>query len=178
LRTCREGRCVRLRGAACSLAAGSGAEASGAVFQIDADTLQPVGERVDLETPIGEVFPSPDLRTAVVLVPHAGYAEVDLVDGRVLRRADLGFEPTFTDVSPDGHRLAVGVVTGEVGLVDLETGEWVRPPAVGHDGFVLRVAYAPDGFTVASSGRDGRVSLWDGRTGDLLATVLPGRPNL
>jgi WD40 repeat protein len=68
-------------------------------------------------------------------------------------------------------------MAGEVGLVDLRTGQWVRPPTVGHTGSVLRLSYAADGLTFATSGHDGRVSLWDGRTGALIGTVLPGRPN-
>ncbi len=42
----------------------------------------------------------------------------------------------------------------------------------------MRVAYAPDGSTFVSSGFDGRVNVWDGRTGEPLASVLPGRPNV
>jgi WD40 repeat protein len=41
------------------------------------------------------------------------------------------------------------------------------------------VAYAPDVATFASSGNDGQVTLWDGRTGERLATTLvSGGPNL
>ena len=40
------------------------------------------------------------------------------------------------------------------------------------------VAYAPDGSTFISSGNDGQVQVWDGRTGEPLATVAPGSRNV
>jgi WD40 repeat protein len=46
---------------------------------------------------------------------------------------------------------------------------------VGHDGVALYIAFAPDGKTFVSGGTDGAISLFDGRTGALLATVHPGQ---
>jgi WD40 repeat protein len=40
------------------------------------------------------------------------------------------------------------------------------------------VEYAPDGSIVVSAGNDGQVKVWDGRTGEPLATVTPGSPNV
>jgi WD40 repeat protein len=111
-----------------------------------------------------------------VLLNGKSYALVNLADGS-LHKADLGVEAAWVDVSPDGTLLAVGAGTGQVGVADIRTGKWVRPPVDAHD-WVQRVAYAPDGRTFVSSGNDGQVKLWDGRTGQLLATIAPGTPNV
>jgi WD40 repeat protein len=63
-------------------------------------------------------------------------------------------------------------------VIDLGSGQCVRPPIDAHGGWVQRVAYAPDGATFASSANDGQVTLWDGRTGEPLATLVPGDSNV
>jgi WD40 repeat protein/DNA-binding SARP family transcriptional activator len=153
-------------------------ERSGAVFQVDAETLRPAGDRVEVGSGVREVFTAPGGRTALVLLTGDAYASIDLDEGSVVRHDDLGVDPAWLDVSPDGSRLAVGATTGEVGVIDLRSAEWVRPPTDAHEGWVQRVAYAPDGATFASSGSDGQVTLWDGRTGERLAALAPGDPNV
>jgi WD40 repeat protein len=152
-------------------------ERSGTVFQVDAETLRPVGDRIELDRDVRKVFTAPD-GTVLVLLTGDAYASIDFVEGTVVHRDDLGVDPAWLDVSPDGTRLAVGATTGEVGMIDLGSGEWVRPPIDAHEGWVERVAIAPDGATFASSGHDGQVTLWDGRTGDRLATLQPGDENV
>jgi WD40 repeat protein len=156
----------------------------------DAETLASVRAPLSLNRYVNRVFTSPDNRTAIALTAtpsSAGFALVDLVDGRVLHQGSVaddfamsasfpGGVPFYADFSPDGQRVAVSY-TDRVGVLDTETGEWIRPPVDSHEGPVASLAYAPDGEIVASGGSDGRVGLWDGRTGALLGTVLPGQPN-
>jgi WD40 repeat protein len=94
----------------------------------------------------------------------------------VIREGQLPPEPLRADYSPDGEHVAISLA-GSVGILDIETGDWVRTPVDGHDLEVRSLAYAPDGTILASGSDDGRVGLWDGRTGALLGTMLPGRPN-
>jgi WD40 repeat protein/DNA-binding SARP family transcriptional activator len=96
---------------------------------------------------------------------------VDAETGDIRHDLDTGFDGTTAAMAPDGDLTAVGGRGGQVGVVDVEQGEFVRPPATGHDGVVVSVAYAPDGVLMASGGSDGRVALWDGLTGDLRGTV-------
>ena len=154
-----------------------GVDAAQTLFRVDADTLEPVGEPIPARhegAQGGELAIRPDGRTAIVLSVDETYTEFDLVEGRVLRHGDLGLSPGEAEFSPDGRLLAVGASSGHVGLMDLETFEWVRPPTPAHNGAVLSLAWAPDGVTFASGGQDGRVRLWDGRTGTVLATAIPG----
>jgi WD40 repeat protein len=148
-------------------------ERSGAVFQVDADTLEPIGDRIQLDAVIQEVFTTPDASTVLALLADNSYAQVDLDDHAVVK-TPLGVDPAWVDLSPDGTRLAVGAATGEVGVADIRTGEWVQPPAGSHDGWVQRVTYAPDGSILVSAGHDGQIKVWDGRTGEPLATIAPG----
>jgi WD40 repeat protein len=57
-----------------------------------------------------------------------------------------------------------------VGVLDIESGRWLRPPEISGDN-IVEVAYAPDGATFVGTGLGGTVSLWDGRTNTLLATA-------
>jgi WD40 repeat protein len=152
-------------------------ERSGAVFQLDAETLTPIGDRIELDRRVRQVVTTPDGRTVLALLAGDAYASIDLIEGNIAYRDDLGVDPTWLDVSPNGTRLAIGATSGEVGVINLASGEWVRPPIDAHGGWVQRVAYGPDGATFASSGSDGQVTLSNGGTGELLATLVPGGPN-
>jgi WD40 repeat protein/DNA-binding SARP family transcriptional activator len=152
----------------------------GRLLTVDAETLEHAGPAVQFDDRIVLAFASPDNRTAIALTAEGGFALVDLIDGRVLHEGSLETErlqaePLHADFSPDGQRVAISFFD-RVGVLDVETGDWVRAPVDGHEAAVRSVAYAPDGSILASGSRDGRVGLWDGRTGALLGTILPGGP--
>jgi WD40 repeat protein len=153
-----------------------GSQQGGRLFAIDAETLAPIGRAARFDDRIVSVAASPDNRTAIALTAEPGFALVDLVDGQVIHEGQLETTPIEADYSPDGEHVAISLA-GSVGILDVETGDWVRTPVDGHDLEVRSLAYAPDGAILASGSDDGRVGLWDGRTGALLGTMLPGRPN-
>ena len=147
------------------------------VAAVDAETLEPVGRPVRLEQQVLGVFAGVDGTTALVVTDAPTVTLVDLARGTVVYEIDPGFAPWQADFAPDGGHAALAAFTGEVAVVDLETGELLGPPAVGHKETVINVSYSPDGDLFVTAGRDGRVALWDGRSGDPLGSVTPGRPN-
>ncbi len=71
--------------------------------------------------------------------------------------------------SPDGKELAVASDKG-IWIYNARTGAEVALLS-GHRGDVLAIAYAPNGKTIASAGRDETVRLWNPKTGENLATL-------
>jgi WD40 repeat protein len=159
---------------------------SGDLGMVDAQTLKPVGDTVHLgRTPAGTLA-GPDNHTAFALVNHdpkavansfevyPGFSEwalADLESGQI-RRGEVGFSLWTMAVSPDQRRLALGGANGEVALVDVATGELVRPAMVAHEVPTYWSAWSADGSRFATSAWDGSVVLWDGRTGVPLGNVL------
>jgi RNA polymerase sigma factor (sigma-70 family) len=100
-----------------------------------------------------------------------GYLQVwDPRDGRKLRRIDVGLYQTRDFAfSPDGKRIAAAGFGFEpernrwwcqLNLIDVEKGQQVRrgewdPTSI------RKVAYAPDGMTIATRSDDGTLQLWD-----------------
>jgi WD40 repeat protein len=78
--------------------------------------------------------------------------------------------------SPDGTRLAVSAGDGPIDVWDVKTGKRLQT-LLGHKGQGVRVAFSPNGKTLASIGRDFRIQRW-GAGGKLLeeTSVLPGLP--
>jgi WD40 repeat protein len=82
-------------------------------------------------------------------------------EGGVLASAGCG------QVSP-----GTGSCSGEILLWDTETGEKLSALG-GHEGEVLSLAFSPDGETLASTGLDGTIILWDVPSFQKLGHLLP-----
>ena len=155
---------------------------AGEVFAVDAATLAPTGPRVKLPNDPVEVIPVPGGKRVVVRLSDWVYALVDLDAGEVLQHYTLGVGGTYgAAVSPDGTKLVLGTGDGDpgegdVGLLDLRSGDWVSRPRGAHREYVVRVDWTPDGRTFATSGTEGRVILWSGDTGEPLTSLRPGQP--
>lgn len=151
------------------------ADRSGLVRPLDAATLEPAGAEVSAGAEVAALAVAPDGRSAVAVLKDGAGALLEFDEGTVTRRLELGVSALVAAQSPDGDLLAVGSAGGEVGLLDLGAGEWVAPPVVAHRASVTGLSFAPDGATLISSGFDGTVALFEGRTGVESARVRPGR---
>jgi WD40 repeat protein len=140
----------------------------GAVYSVDAETLERVGPTVALDLGVEEVVAHPDGRTVIVLLQGAEMAVVDLVEGRVLDTQYLPFAARTGVVSPDGGVVAIVCENGQVVLLDLETRGWIRSPESAMGDGVEQVAYAPDGATFVTSGYGDGVGIWVGQAGQPL----------
>ena len=152
-------------------------ERAGYVYQVRASDLVANGPRIAVAGTLHEVIWAGRDRVLAVLERRSEIvlSLVDLRGGRTLSTRPLEVDVTHADVSPDGRRLAVGALNGEVGILDLDSGDWVKEPVRAHQGFVLRVDFSADGSLLVSSGDDGRVRLWDGRSGSPRESTTIGR---
>ena len=149
-------------------------ERSGGMDRVEAGTLAPGGPRLQFNLPVNAVATGPG-DSAVALLDDKTYAIVDLAEGSVLATGSLGLTPTAAAISPDGSRLAVGGSVGEVGLLDLNSHEWIASPTAAHRQFVDGIVVAHDGRTLVTSSFDGGVRLRDAETGAAVAGVQVGQ---
>jgi RNA polymerase sigma factor (sigma-70 family) len=136
---------------------------------------------------IDHISYSPDGQV-VVTDSEQNYLQVwDARDGRKLRRIDAGMEQIRDFVfSPDGTQFAVlgcGPVPdalrwhARLTILDVATGRLIRRAEWNLDESERKIAFAPDGKTIATQSDVGTVCVWDVATAKLLHRERPkGRP--
>lgn len=158
------------------------AERSGRLTLLDAATVRPTGRSIDLDGhplllaagPRGTAFvvyggsPTPSYWN----VPVDRWATVDLRAGTLLDQGELELaQPIWAAMQADGRHAAVTGRTGQVEILDLETGQPVRPPVQAHQAASYWAAFSPDGSQLVSSSQDGSVLLWDVGTAQVQASA-------
>ncbi|MCA9084532.1 MAG: hypothetical protein KDA81_10780 [Planctomycetaceae bacterium] len=76
-------------------------------------------------------------------------------------------------VSPDGHLVAIGTLSGLVLFYDYPTGR-LRHELKAHSGLVNCVRWFDEGRRLVTTGLDGTVRIWDTDSFDLVTTLYVG----
>jgi WD40 repeat protein len=142
----------------------------------DTMTWAELGSLPAQEEPILGLAFSPDGKTLAMSTghtPQGGVGSVKLLDPTSLEARTVfpvRYDVRSVAFSPDGKLLATTslVAPDPVQLWDLSTVMPIR--ALKPAGFVRKLAYAPDGATLAVGQTDGIISLFDPATGHLLAS--------
>lgn len=78
-----------------------------------------------------------------------------------------------TGLVPSSGEVAMAVGDGSLRLLDLRSGR-VRTARGRHDAPVTAIAFSPDGRTLVTAGRDGRLIVWDVRTASAVESLETG----
>lgn len=145
------------------------------VHTLNRTTLQPVYRPTAAASDSGDLVPHPD-GSVFILHRHDGsFLRVDPRTGDVVATAAPGLlssEDLHGVMSPDGTRMLVTGPGVRVRLLDVEKQSYIDHDSGWQWG---APAFAPDGGQYAVA-EEGRIRLWDGRTGDYQASLpLPSR---
>ena len=80
-------------------------------------------------------------------------------------------QPIWAVMSADGRHAALTGLTGQVEILDLESGQPVRPALQAHESASYWAAFSPDGSQLVSNAQDGSVLLWDVDTAQVTASA-------
>jgi WD40 repeat protein len=150
---------------------------SGGIVELDAATLDIVGEPLRFDRYVSNVDVSPDEQLlAVELFDPDALVLVDNETREVLATFDDVDAHWQLDFSPDGSLLAAGGTNGLVTLIDPVGQHTVGAPLRGVDGPVVSQSFSPDGSHLVTSSTDGTVQLWDVAARERVARVTPGEP--
>jgi WD40 repeat protein len=162
------------------------AEVSGRIDVLAGSSLRRVGRPISADGPACCLAAASKGTLAAVIVASgkAGHessprwnrwAVVDTTDATTVNEGSFeGDRALDIALSPDGHRMAVGMADGTMRLIDPATGDQINSPVARNDTSIHYVAFDDTGTTIASSDDDA-LTLWDGVSGEELESLPLGR---
>lgn len=126
------------------------------------------------ENKLYSICVSPSVQTVTVGEFMTGYS-YRLADGELVDVFLFNHTAEDMEFSPDGEILGAGLgVYGSV-LTDVKSGKEIRQL---HGGYDNRVAFSPDGKTIATGNRKGTIWLWRVEDGEQLAALDVPDPDM
>lgn len=137
----------------------------GVILMMDAESLEPVWERQTAERPISSAAFSPGGAVVAIGTDRGVVAALDAATGEELHRAELGGDVRTMSFTPDGARLIVPRVGGELSVLETETWAEIRHVSRTAGRQIGAIAVSRDGSFAATGTDCGDVSIIDLATG-------------
>jgi WD40 repeat protein/serine/threonine protein kinase len=107
-------------------------------------------------------------------LPHELVPKMEVIDSASGEPvvSDQSLESPFAGspaISTDGRRVAFTGPSGDIEIIDVETGVRRRLPDSADKEWAM--AFSPDGTLLASTGFDGVIAIWDASSADLMVTL-------
>ncbi|KAF5367682.1 hypothetical protein D9758_009914 [Tetrapyrgos nigripes] len=101
------------------------------------------------------------------------------VSSTLLSNPSIGYWQTPSEVlcmsiSPDGERVVTGLKNGGIIMWNINNGEQIGEPFVGHQDWVESMSFYPDGTRMVSSSSDGTIRIWDMNTRNIVCHRFQG----
>lgn len=103
---------------------------------------------------------SPNRKTLVSWSREGSLKLRELESGKILRSLSMQSEPGFLLISQDGQTLITETNNQTIQVWNLGTGKVIQSFKAGHSGSITKAGLSPDGRTLATTGLEKTIKLW------------------